>query len=357
MAISINSNNGNISAGGDNTDGDLLLNANDGTRRIHLDAGSGNAYLGGNGADGDLVLMPAGASNQSSSAGTIHMSGDSGNYRAGGNGADGDITLNSNSGERRIHLDAGGGNLWLGANGADGDLVLLPSGASTQSTAAATIHMSGDSGNYRAGGNGADGDITLQADNGDDRIRLDAGGGNMWIGGNGADGDIVVFASGGDNTTLSQATIHINGDAGDIIMQNADFAEDFDVAACAVAEASPGTVMSLTDDGSLVPCVCGYDPRVVGVISGAGDFKPGIVMDKRHDVEDRMPIALVGKVYCKVDARIAPIVVGDLLTSADMLGHAMKAVDRERAFGAVLGKALAPLEQGTGLIPVLVNLQ
>ena len=51
MAININSNTGNITAGGDNTDGDLLLNANDGTRRIHLDAGSGNALLGGNGAD------------------------------------------------------------------------------------------------------------------------------------------------------------------------------------------------------------------------------------------------------------------------------------------------------------------
>jgi hypothetical protein len=35
----------------------------------------------------------------------------------------------------------------------------------------------------------------------------------------------------------------------------------------------------------------------------------------------------------------------------------MKAVDRRRAFGAVMGKALQPLSQGRGLIAVLVALQ
>jgi hypothetical protein len=35
----------------------------------------------------------------------------------------------------------------------------------------------------------------------------------------------------------------------------------------------------------------------------------------------------------------------------------MKANDRDRAFGAVLGKALRPLANGRGLIPVLVALQ
>jgi hypothetical protein len=35
----------------------------------------------------------------------------------------------------------------------------------------------------------------------------------------------------------------------------------------------------------------------------------------------------------------------------------MKAADPARAFGAVIGKALAPLDGGRGLIPVLVALQ
>jgi len=34
----------------------------------------------------------------------------------------------------------------------------------------------------------------------------------------------------------------------------------------------------------------------------------------------------------------------------------MKATDRERAFGAVIGKALAPLQGGCGMIPILVAL-
>jgi hypothetical protein len=35
----------------------------------------------------------------------------------------------------------------------------------------------------------------------------------------------------------------------------------------------------------------------------------------------------------------------------------MKAGDRDRAFGAVIGKALRPLAAGQGLIPILVALQ
>jgi len=68
-------------------------------------------------------------------------------------------------------------------------------------------------------------------------------------------------------------------------------------------------------------------------------------------------VALLGKVYCKVDATAAPVAVGDLLTTSDTPGYAMKATDPQRAFGAVLGKALQPLPAGSGLIPVLVALQ
>ena len=65
---------------------------------------------------------------------------------------------------------------------------------------------------------------------------------------------------------------------------------------------------------------------------------------------------MIGKVFCKVDADAAPVDIGDLLTTSNTPGHAMKATDRERAFGAVIGKALAPLVSGRGLIPVLVAL-
>jgi hypothetical protein len=70
-----------------------------------------------------------------------------------------------------------------------------------------------------------------------------------------------------------------------------------------------------------------------------------------------VPIALVGKVYCKVDAERSPIAVGDLLTTSDTPGHAMKAENPLKAFGAVIGKALVPLNSGHGLIPILIALQ
>jgi hypothetical protein len=35
----------------------------------------------------------------------------------------------------------------------------------------------------------------------------------------------------------------------------------------------------------------------------------------------------------------------------------MKAIDRSRAFGAIIGKALQPLASGTGLIRILIALQ
>ncbi|MFT3750734.1 MAG: hypothetical protein QM768_20650 [Agriterribacter sp.] len=148
-----------------------------------------------------------------------------------------------------------------------------------------------------------------------------------------------------------KGNIHVHGD---ILLMNADIAEDFTVAD---PEAEIGSVMIFDEDGSLIPCNKPYDKKVVGVISGAGNYKPGMILDKHKDLHNRLPIALMGKVYCKVDATQNPIQVGDLLTTASHPGHAMKADDPLRAFGAVIGKALQPLKEGLGLIPVLVTLQ
>src|SRR5262249_45894297 len=112
------------------------------------------------------------------------------------------------------------------------------------------------------------------------------------------------------------------------------------------------------EDGTLYQSQRAYDKRVAGVVSGAGEFKPGIVLDKQPQSQsNRKPIALLGKVFCKVDASYAPIQVGDLLTTSDTTGHAMKANDPLKAFGAIIGKALRPLKGGQGLIPILVALQ
>ena len=61
--------------------------------------------------------------------------------------------------------------------------------------------------------------------------------------------------------------------------------------------------------------------------------------------------------HCKVDADIAPIEVGDLLTTSSTKGHAQKVLDQKKAVGAIIGKALGSLENGKGKIPVLVMMQ
>jgi hypothetical protein len=162
-------------------------------------------------------------------------------------------------------------------------------------------------------------------------------------------------------TAVGSPAGHFDGNVevtGDILLINHDCAEEFDIVSSTDAE--PGTVMVLDESGALQPSSKAYDKKVAGVVSGAGDFKPGIILGKLVNPASeasRMPIALLGKVYCKVDARNSPIEVGDLLTTSNVPGHAMKVEDPQKAFGAVIGKALSPLREERGLVPILVALQ
>jgi hypothetical protein len=163
---------------------------------------------------------------------------------------------------------------------------------------------------------------------------------------------IGVHGKGGRLAGLFQGDVEVTGD---IRLANADCAEDFDMADTDLVE--PGTVMVLGDEEGLYQCRQPYDKSVIGVVSGAGDYKAGIVLDKRQTQNNRQPVALLGKVFCKVDAAYGSIEMGDLLTTSETLGHAMKAADPLKAFGSTIGKALRPFKEGQGLIPILVALQ
>jgi hypothetical protein len=154
----------------------------------------------------------------------------------------------------------------------------------------------------------------------------------------------------GDLQTSGDLTV-----GGDIQLTGADYAEDFDV--LDIGEAEPGTVMVLDDAGGVRMSDQAYDRRVAGVVSGAGTYKPAVILDRQATGTSRRPLALMGKVYCKVDASAVPIAIGDLLTTSSIPGHAMKALNTAEAFGAVIGKALRPLSSGRGLVPILVALQ
>ncbi|MEL6598566.1 MAG: hypothetical protein AAFR40_03465 [Pseudomonadota bacterium] len=316
----LNGSTADLTLGGNGTDGDITLRDSQGEQSFRIDANGGNMFLGGNGQDGDLCIYASNATNTSTfSASVFHFDSDIGTLRIGGNGENAVVNLQRAEGDTTIQFDANHGNVFLG-------------------------------------GGGEDGDIVMRAADGNDAITLDANGANIWLGGNGRDGDIVLFAaSANTHNDTSQATIHLNGDAGDIILRNADCAEEFTVEHETTAE--PGTVMVLGNDAVLKPCDRAFDKSAVGVVSGAGEYKPGIVLDRQDDLENRRPIALVGKVYVKVTNANGPISIGDLLTTSDREGHAMRADNPLDAFGAVVGKALAPFDAETGMIPMVVALQ
>ncbi|MCK6562919.1 hypothetical protein HUU39_11605 [candidate division KSB1 bacterium] len=69
-----------------------------------------------------------------------------------------------------------------------------------------------------------------------------------------------------------------------------------------------------------------------------------------------MIVTMGAYAYCKVDADIASIEIGDLLTTSPTKGHAQKVLDKSKAVGAIIGKALGSFKKGKGKIPVLVML-
>ena len=141
---------------------------------------------------------------------------------------------------------------------------------------------------------------------------------------------------------------------GDVILAGSDCAEDFD----APKEIEPGTVVVINNSGGIQESDAPYDKRVAGVVSGAGLYRPALIMGKNQNFTGhRTPLALTGRAYCKVDAQYGPIEVGDLLTTSPTPGCAMRATDSTLAFGAVIGKAMSRLDSGCGLIPILIALQ
>ncbi|MGW6244359.1 hypothetical protein ACWFR6_09450, partial [Streptomyces roseolus] len=148
------------------------------------------------------------------------------------------------------------------------------------------------------------------------------------------------------------------GVGGDLVMVGGDVAEEFDLAE-GVGEVSAGAVLVLDEQGTLAPCTRAYDRCVAGIVAGAGDRVPALILDRRgadQDVRKKPIVSVVGKAWCWADASSRPICVGDLLTTSENPGHGMVAEDRDLAFGAVLGKALTPLPSSTGLVLTLVGL-
>jgi hypothetical protein len=120
-----------------------------------------------------------------------------------------------------------------------------------------------------------------------------------------------------------------------------------------------GDVVVIAEGMTLILARSAYDTGVAGIIAGNPSLRlAGGVTDS-----EAVPLAIVGRVPCKVDAGYGAIEAGDLLTTSPTPGHAMKAEplllsgETLHRPGTILGKALESLEAGTGVIEVLVTLQ
>jgi hypothetical protein len=143
------------------------------------------------------------------------------------------------------------------------------------------------------------------------------------------------------------------------IVGGADLAESFDHSDV-YSNMQPGTLMAIDPEhpGQLKIASKAYDRTVVGVVSGANGIEPGLTLrDKGTIADGKLPVALIGRVYCLADTSNGAILPGDFLTTSKIPGYAMKVLDYSKAHGAIIGKAMTSLESGKGMILVLISLQ
>jgi hypothetical protein len=224
--------------------------------------------------------------------------------------------------------------------------------------------------------------MTNESDFATVHIENDGPGQTLWLENNGG-GDLIVART----TERWQFWVDADGITNTRVLQihgGADLSEGFDVRRPRahsesgtapfsgearmwpqdqdIASVTPvaGMVVSIDPEnsGKLAVSSEPYDRKVAGIISGAGGVNPGMLMGQDGtDANGDYPVALTGRVYCLCDASSGAIEPGDLLTTSDIPGHAMKVIDHTRAQGAMIGKAMSSLSEGTGLVLVLVSLQ
>jgi hypothetical protein len=188
-----------------------------------------------------------------------------------------------------------------------------------------------------------------------------ANGDSYFTGGNVGVGITTPSTAFQVNGTITATNITVSGTTVTNLLEitgGSDLAEMFDVAEGTKIE--PGMVVVIDPDnvGKLKLTNQAYDKKVAGVVSGAGGINPGVILQQESSIADgKYPIALAGRVWVKCDASLSVIEPGDMLTTSSLEGFAMKAEESVLAQGAILGKAMSGLDNGTGLVLVLITLQ
>jgi hypothetical protein len=187
-------------------------------------------------------------------------------------------------------------------------------------------------------------------------INITIGNDNIDIGNSGvaSDNNIIRIGTPGMHTntylagTVTVPVLQITG--------GSDVAEPFVISTKNIPR---GAVVVIDDKnpGYLKMSDRACDKRVAGIVSGANGINPGLTLRQQGVTEGGENVALSGRVYALADASNGPIKPGDLLTTSATAGHCMKVVNQVEAQGAIIGKAMTPLESGRGFVLVLVTLQ
>ncbi len=172
--------------------------------------------------------------------------------------------------------------------------------------------------------------------------------------------EMTIDGSGnvGIGTTSPTSKLHVEGTTTTKVLAitgGSDLAEPFEISESQPIPKGALVIIDEENPGQLKMSHQAYDKRVAGVVSGAGGINPGLTLTQEGVLEGGQNVALSGRVYALATAANGPIKPGDLLTTSEVPGHAMKATDHERAYGAVIGKAMSTLESGEGLVLVLIQ--
>ena len=341
--------------------------------------GTGNIYLGGTtsnsriyDAAGDLTLdsdtaqtiiaedLRINGNDLLDSGGAMRLTlGASGNYN-------GSFTVNGSAAKFTVNSSASAGSVVFGnTTGATHFFVSGSSGNVGIGTASpgAKLDVAGqiNADQYLTIGNNTateGGELVLEASAGYHTYRVDMftnwlriyNGSTVHLAINGNTGAVTIGGTSTGGNATGAGDLYVTSDIeydGALYGPGADLAEL--IYGSGPLEAGDVVVADETKGETVKRTSTPYNTAVVGVVSS----DPGILLSKN---KGDVPLALSGRVPIKVTAENGPIKPGDLLTTSNTPGHAMRCASRQECQGAIVAKSLGTLEAGTGKITALVML-
>jgi len=119
-----------------------------------------------------------------------------------------------------------------------------------------------------------------------------------------------------------------------------------------IGETTNGTIICATDSGN-APCIRGYDPNMVGVVTN----NPAVSFQTETPLIGTVPIVNSGKTYVLVSGINGALAEGDFVTSSEIAGVAVKALKSGYILGTVTTNWQPNSSDETKLLPVSIGIK